>query len=373
MPIEVKLNEFPAGYSESSGRGGDMVSVSQKGFYSSEDGEVLIKRLEGWPDYFLKLIPSKTPLTPSSINTLLVIISKNKTAKIYLNDAQVVGEMRVKGGCNKGDPIYSNHILDIGKMKFQNAAISEDDGYLYVFSVGWRQGFIYDLEPLHQEDKRDYDIEEALGSCYTYLLFQDRFKIDDKTWDTILSQKWFPFSYFDDTFITKMISHAREGWDLDDLLHEANKNLLNLLNKASFTNSFLRNFGEHKEIIDTAIERYLAGDYISCTSILYPRIEGVMRSFHKTEGYTTKPNSKNLSKTIISHHQKRRTYQSLLLPGKFQYYLENIYFANFAPGTCPEVGRHSVAHGEARKEDFNLKSSTIAIFVLSQLTLFMKV
>jgi len=105
MPIEVKLKEFPAGYSESSGRGGDMVLVSQKGFYSSEDGEVLIKRLEGWPDYFLKLIPSETPFKPSYIDTLLVIISKDRTAKIYLNDAQVIGEMRIKGACKKGDPV----------------------------------------------------------------------------------------------------------------------------------------------------------------------------------------------------------------------------------------------------------------------------
>ncbi|MBU1145693.1 MAG: hypothetical protein KJ971_07590 [Firmicutes bacterium] len=258
-------------------------------------------------------------------------------------------------------------------MKFKNATITEDDGYLYVFSVGWRQGFIYDLEPLHHKDKRNYDIEETLGSYYTYLLFQDRFKIDEQTWDTILSQKWFPFSYLDDNFIKKMISHAREGWELDDLLHEAHKEVVNLLNKTTFTESLSQYFGEHKEIIDKAIERYLADDYISCTSILYPRIEGVMRSFHNTEGYTTKPNSKNLTKTIISHHQKRRTYQSLLLPDKFQFYLENIYFANFAPGTSPEVSRHSVAHGEAKKEDFNLKSSTIAILALSQLSLFMRV
>lgn len=373
MPVEIKLNELPAGYSEKSGRGGDMIPVSQKGFYSSEDGEVLIKRLEGWPDYFLKLVPSQTPLKPSYIDSLLVIISKNKTAKIYLNDAQVIAEMRVKGGCEKGEAITANRILDIGKMKFENATIPEDAGFIFVFSVGWRQGFIYDLEPLHQNENREYDIEETLGSCYAYLLFQDRFKIDDNTWDSILSQKWFPFSYLDDNFIKKMISHAREGWEIDDLLPEIHDNVIDLLKKSSFSNSLSAHFEDHKDIINKAIERYLEGDYISCTSILFPRIEGVLRSFHKNEGYKSKPNSKNLTKTVISHHQKRRIYQSLLLPDKFQHYLENIYFANFSPGSNPDVGRHSVAHGEARKDDFNLKSSTIAILVLSQLSLFMKV
>jgi len=304
---------------------------------------------------------------------LLVIVSKDKKAKIYLNDAQVIGEIRVKGAVAKGEAITANRILDVGKMKFGNAVIPLDAGFIYVFSVGWRQGYIYDLEPLHQDKKRDYDIEEALGNCFTYLLFQERFKIDDQTWNTIFSQKWFPFTYLDDKLIKKMVSHAREGWEIDDLLPEIHKDVINILNKTSIRGKPSPYFEEHKEIIDKAIGRYLEADYISCTSILYPRIEGLMRSFHKTEGYKSKPSSKNLTKTVITHHQKRRIYQSLLLPDKFQDYLENIYFANFSPGTIPDIGRHSVAHGEARKDDFNLKSSTIAILVLYQLSLFMTV
>ena len=373
MPVEIELTEFPAGYSESSSRGGGMIKVSQKGFYSSEDGEELINRLEGWPDYFLKLMPLKVPLKPSYIDTLLVVISKDKKAKIYLNDAQVIGEMRVKGAVAKGEGITANRILDIGKMKFSNATVPIDAGFIYVFSVGWRQGYIYDLEPLHQNKKRDYDIEEALGSCFTYLLFQERFKIDDQTWNTIFSQKWFPFSHLDDKLIKKMVSHAKEEWEIDDLLPEIHGDVISLLEKAPLSGKSGECFEEHKEIIDKAIERYLEADYISCTSILYPRIEGIMRSFHKAEGYKSKPSSNNLTKTVITHHQKRRIYQSLLLPDKFQDYLENIYFASFSPGTSPDIGRHSVAHGEARKDDFNQKSSAIAILVLYQLSLFMTV
>ncbi len=371
MPFDIEIIELPAGYSESTVRGGEDVKVSQMGFYSSEDGEEFIKRLEGWPNYFLNLIPSKIFLKPSYIDTFLVIISKEKKAKIYLNDVEIIGEMRVKGGVAKGEKISTDRILDIGKMKLSNAEIPKDSGFIFVFSVGWRRGYIYDFVPLHQDIKREYDIEEALGNCISYLAFQDRFKIDNQTWNTIFTQKWFPFSYLDDKLIKKMVSHAKEGWEINDLLVDINKNVLNLLKKTPLGGKLSTYLEEHKEIIDKALERYLESDYISCTSILYPRIEGLMRSFHKTEGYTSKPNSKNLTKTIISHHNNRRIYQSLLLPDKFQDYLENIYFANFSPGTNPDVGRHSLAHGEARKDDFNLKSSTIAILVLYQISLFM--
>jgi hypothetical protein len=60
-----------------------------------------------------------------------------------------------------------------------------------------------------------------------------------------------------------------------------------------------------------------------------------------------------------------------LLPSKFHYYLKKIYFANFAPGSKPDAGRHSIAHGGASVDSFNLKSATLAILVTYQLSLFM--
>ena len=95
-----------------------------------------------------------------------------------------------------------------------------------------------------------------------------------------------------------------------------------------------------------------------------------MRSFYKLEGYKQKPTSKSLTKAVINHNQNSRLSRSLLLPEKFQYYLDNVYFANFKPGTQPDLGRHSLAHGEARAEDFSLKSSTLGFLILYQLSVF---
>ena len=49
MPREIKLTKLPAGYAENSGRAGDKLIVSLRGFFSSEDGNELIVRLEGFP------------------------------------------------------------------------------------------------------------------------------------------------------------------------------------------------------------------------------------------------------------------------------------------------------------------------------------
>ena len=80
MPIEIKLDQLPAGYDENSGRAGDEIIVSMKGFFSSEDGNELITRLEGIPEDIIRKINEITPVLPSSINSLLALIRRDKTA-----------------------------------------------------------------------------------------------------------------------------------------------------------------------------------------------------------------------------------------------------------------------------------------------------
>jgi len=373
MPVEIDLNYLPAGYAENSIQGEGTVKVSHYGFYSSEDGDELIKRLEGLPQEIISLIPSHRPILPSMIDTLLAIIKKDKTAQVYLNEVKLEAQVRVKKGVKKGESITDDNILDMGKIKIPDLKIPEEAGLIFVFSVGWRKGFLYDLGPLHGDPpkKRDYDIEELLGSIYAYLIFQERFKINEKTWEIIFEQKWFPFSHLDNDLIKEMILYAGEGWNIDSLLPKLADNTKRLLETNHLTKQKTTYFNEHEDIFEKGFERYLNEDYISSISILYPRIEGLLRTFSRAEGYQGNLKAKRLSETAIKHHEKNRITYSLLLPSKFNDYLNNIYFANFAPGSKPDVGRHSLAHGEARTEDFNLKSATIAILTIYQLSLFL--
>jgi hypothetical protein len=373
MPIEIELKKIPAGYAESAARGGDTVKVSTFGFYSSEDGDELIRRLEGFPQQILSLIPSNIPILPSMVDTLLAIIEKDKTVQVYLNEAKLIAQVRVKKNVKKGEIITSDHILDMGRIRIADVTVPQDCGVIFVFSVGWRKGFLYDLTPLHGDPpkNRDYDLEELLGSLYSYLTFQERFKIDEQMWDIIFDQKWFPFSHLDNDLIKKMIFHAREGWNIDDLLPKILENIRRLLEQNNPTKKKDSYFHEHSKVFEKGFERYLDQDYISCVSILYPRIEGLLRSFYRAGGYKGKADPKKLSKAAINHHSKNRITHSLLIPSKFNSYLDNVYFASFSPGSLPEVSRHSVAHGEARTDDFNLKSATIAILTIYQLSLFM--
>jgi|SRR5712692_2339597 len=372
MPYEIRFENLPAGYAVSPARGSEKIIVQQFDFVSSEDGDELITKLEGLPQEILSMLPLPAPVLPSMVHTLLVVIRKDKTAKVYLNEVQPIAQTRIKGSCEKGEIITANRVLDIGRMTFPNVEIPGDAGVVYVFSVGWRKGLFYDLSPLHDEEGklRQYDLEEVIGSLYAYLTFQERFKIEETTWQKFFAQKWFPFVHLDNTLLREMISHARQGWQIDELLPKISANVERLLKEAPLSTKTDPVLQGHAEILTRAVDRYLANDHISCASILYPRIEGLLRSFHRTGGYTSHPSAKTLSKVAVEHHQSVRISNSLLLPAKFNEYLDAVYFAHFSPGLAPDVGRHSVAHGEARSDDFSLKSSTIGLLIVYQLSLF---
>jgi len=372
MIKDIELNMLPMGYVENTGRAGDKMIVSLSGFFSSEDGDDLITRLEGYPQAIISLIPAEIPILPQMVNSLLALIRRDKTATVYLNEVRPIMHTRIKGGCEKGDPISADQILDIGKITFEGVKIPRDVGIVYVFSAGWRRGFFYDFVPLREDvvQLREYDVEELIGSLYSYLFFQKRFNISEAMWDTFYQQRWFPFAYLNESILKRMILHAKNNWNIDKLLPRIVDNVKQLLNENNPINKSSSYFAEHTDLFDRAIERYLADDHVSCASILYPRIEGLMRTFHRAKKYSSIPSTKNLTKVVVEYYQDQRTSHSLLLPSRFNNYLDKVYFAQFDPGTEPDIGRPSVAHGEARADDFNLKSSTIGFLIIFQLTLF---
>jgi len=371
MRFEIRFDELPAGYSVNAARSGENVQVRMRDFVSSEDGDKLVSHLEGVSDSILSLLPVR--VMPSLIDHLLAIIRPDKTGTVYINELEFTGLMRPRRSMKKGEAIFQRDILDIQRMKMGNVKIPNDCGFLMVMSCGWRKGFYYDLVPLHDPGKpiREYDVELLLGQFWTYLTFQDLFKIEESTWQELFTQRWFPFIYLGHPLLKKIIEHARLGWNVDELLPEIRKEVDNILVNAAGvwrTNPY---FEPHVHLLERAIERYHSEDHVSAAAILYPRIEGVMRSYFATAGVTKKPSAPNLAREVVQKDADKRHLCCLFLPDKFRDYLNQVYFANFTPGSNPDIGRHSVAHGEARAEDFAPKSSIIWILTLYQVALFL--
>ena len=145
------------------------------------------------------------------------------------------------------------------------------------------------------------------------------------------------------------------GWNVDELLPEIRAELDMVLRDSTGVWRGNPYFKPHVTLIERAIDRYQADDHVSTAAILYPRIEGVMRSYFNSAGITKALSAPKLVSGIVQKDANQRHPCCLFLPDKFHEYLEKVYFAHFAPGSSPDVGRHSVAHGEARAKGFQPK------------------
>lgn len=372
MKFDIQLDKLSAGYCMASCKPGEYLWIVQKEFISSEDGDLLISRLEGFPSILLNKIMEqhKTIITQSSIDNMLAILRQDKTATIYIN-APMKALMQVKKPVDAGQGVYRNDIADVRKLVFQDIEISDGVGVMVLFSVGWRKGLFYDLVSLSDKNlKRDYDLSQLLGGYYAYLLFQERFKISNTEWESLLRNGWFPFITLNNDLINSIINHNREGWNIDDLLPKIQEDVLKRLPDGLKSWANIKAFEPHMEFISKAAEHYQKNDTISCISVLFPRIEGIMREFQSIRGQPEKANQKDLASTVLSPDVNPKDHQfSPLLPLRFHQYLTKVYFANFDPTRKDNaLSRHTVGHGVATKDNFNLKGSTLGFLILDQLS-----
>ena len=201
--------------------------------------------------------------------------------------------------------------------------------------------------------------------------FKKEFSVTDAEWASLFSYQWFLFLGLRDNTINTLISHIRYGSDpdvmLNDIVSEVKERVPQMLNSWHKHSAFL----QHMEILERAIDRFLDDDHISCTGLLFPRIEGILRTNHSDLGTQKSPSTKNLTKSAVADKQK--TDISLLLPHRFDDYLTEVYFKDFDPNSPDiDVSRHSVSHGVADASKFDQKSAVIGILIIHQLFYFLE-
>ena len=369
MPFEINIGKPPAGYALCSGKEGDKLPIIFREFTSTEDGQYFIQRLEGMSDV-LQNLPSL--IKPSQIDNMLVIYHSDGRVTAYVNELEQRLFIRFAGPVEAGTAVTKDDIADVERLEI-GVQIPDDVGFSFVFSIGWRKGLFYDFGPvgLPEPQIRQYDVTRALGQSFCHVLFQERFSISDTEWNTLFATKWFPFVGFRNETIKTLINHVRSDWNpdemIDDIVSEINENVQQMLDSWR-THSSL---AQHLPILERAIDRFQNDDHVSCTALLFPRIEGILRTHHSNSGSEDHPSSSNLSKSAVA--AKIQNEESLLLPHRFREYLDNVYFEDFDPDAPDiDVSRHSIAHGMASASNLNSKSAAISILIIHQLFYFLQ-
>ena len=370
MFTQVELGDAPAGYAVTSGRSGEDVLVRIREFASSEDGQDFIQRLEGIPNKILQLLPS--PISPSQVDHMLAICRRDGKADVCVNKLEFRAFFRTARPVEAGAEVTKDDIADVERLEL-GVSIPDNAGFVFVFSVGWRRGLFYDFGPIAgpNPQPRQYDVATVLGQMYCHVLFQDRFSISETEWNSLFAAKWFPFVGLRNETIDSLINQIRSGWDpdemLDDIVSEMKSRLPQMLDSWCSKSSFL----PHMKILDRAVARFQNDDPVSCTALLFPRIEGILRTQHTSLDTPAQPSPNNL--TALAVASKIENPKSLLLPHRFSKYLKDVYFADFDPNAPDiEVSRHSVGHGVATASKFNQKSAVIGLLTVHQLFYFLE-
>ena len=354
----------------SSGVEGEPGRVAVREFTSSEDGELFISRLEGLPSQWLAMIRSHAP--PSTIDHLVAIIRRDRSATLWVNECAVMLRMRAARSVQAGEAVYENDLVDVDALTFEGVEFPKDAGFLCVFSAGWRKGLFFDFGPILPEPvPLEYDVSKTLGSCMAYLWSQRVFSLDGADWSYLIDRQWFPFVSLSPPLRRKLVAFAKQRQDLDRLLPEVSAEVTRNLEPMISRWSASPYFREHLPLVQHAITEFKEQDYLSCTSIFYPRIEGLLRGLHQSLGVSDRATQKVLTATAVRARSAEHHPYSWLLPDMFRRYMEDAYFASFAPGTSAALSRNSIGHGVATMAQFDLKAASLGLLILDQLCYFM--
>jgi len=336
-------------------------------FTSSEDGELFISRLEGFPSDILGRLPASAGLGPSSIEHMLVIIHPDLRADVYVNECKITARARAARPLQAGDPVTENDIIDIGDLVFQGVEAPPEAAVVCVLSAGWRKGLFFDFMPLGGDRPvREYDLWSVLGSFFAYLMNQVH-RLEESQWKLLFNQGWFPFASLPKPILRQVISLVKAGLSVEPQI----KNIAGAIGamapqmRSRWSRAAL--LQHHLPLLERALDRFLEEDYVSATSILYPRIEGILRSMHAASGSTLDLRPAGLAQAAVDPSMRTVHEYSWLLPRRFKDYLEQVYFASFSPGQPAPLSRHSVGHGVAQMEDFDQKHACIALLIVDQL------
>ncbi len=374
MPYEFKLDAPPAGYAMHNAAGveGNLAVIAVREFISSEDGELFISRLEGIPNQLIAKLPTEARVSPSTIDHLIAVIRPDLLTTVYVNECPVMMRARIGRRMEAGEVVYERDIVDIDAIEFRGAEFPEDAAVLCIFSAGWRKGMFYDFTPLGPDaPKRDYEIGKLLGSYYAYLKSQRVFSLDEDDWLFLIERGWFPFVSLPANLKTKIVEFAKSRDDLDRLLPELAAEVKRLVPTMLERWAESSLFEPHLGLLQHAVAEFNEEDYVSSTAILYPRIEGLLRTLHEALGIAEKASQKVLTAAAVEARATEFHRYSWLLPEMFRKYMSNVYFASFEPGKPATLSRNSVGHGVASANDFTMKGAVIGILILDQLFYFL--
>jgi hypothetical protein len=367
MYYELELAHLPDGVSSHSADEGEQLTIITSDQATELSGERFFTYIQLLSQFFLDPF-LKAGNRLSLVDNCLVLTSMPNRARVYVNEVDCEVSAISARAIQAGEIIHENDITGVASARFPNIEIGPNEGVLYLFTIGWRRAFFFDLTPHHSDTDIRASLEQRIGILYDALLFPKLFALDESSWLRLYEEGWFPFVALRRTAnstLLALIARIQEHRSIEN----AEQKLLDMFSSetlASFCENFKRQdfLHPHLPFIEQGIQRFNAGDYLSSINNIWPRIEGILRyAYTKSDKPGQKKLLENMSTVLAS-----KVMPTVFFPQYFKDYLLHYYFRDFdLQNNQLEVTRHSIGHGVAMAHSYDRKRALIGLLIIDQL------
>jgi hypothetical protein len=365
MPYEIKRDGPLVGISTDTALDGEPVIVQTRGFFCADDPLLLLRVLEGFWGSFLSLLPPGTVESPGDVRHALAVLRNDGTATIWLNELTMLAKGLITRSVSAGEGVVSDDLADVQRVDF-GVALPEDAGFALTYQVRWERAYFFDFSALSGE-KRTYDVGAALGAQFTYLMHRQRCVLTEDEWMRLMNDGWFPFILLPQGTVDLMFGLLRQNRSVDLALEGIAKTVEWRLPSLATEMTKRPELREQVPFVERAVDQYERGDYVSCISVLYPRIEGLWRTLAPPAGRVS---HHRLATTVVESGKMRLSPASPLLADRFLEYLKTSFLPAFDPAQPDGLTRHTVTHGVASVGEFTKKGALLGFLILNQLRYF---
>ncbi|MCD6453529.1 MAG: hypothetical protein J7K77_04515 [Dehalococcoidales bacterium] len=353
------------GFALESGKQGDSIPVLTRATINSDE-----------PEFYKYIEPLSNPLFNkvgvfrNAVYQFLILIHKDLSADLYINDFPVAIEIIFKRDMKMGEAVTQGDIADIRRLRFPNIEIVKTDKVICCFKVGWKFGLFFDLGRELDIDAMELD----LGTAYRYLSFQYVYEVlENKTQsEEMIKDGWFPFI----EIVGGEYKSLSEAYQNKFHFEERIDKIVGSFDKTrieKITNRWWKKqiFEDKRGILQAGINAFLRGGnegYINCINTLLPQVDGIIRLQYLSDTGKSVGVKKLLQHLREKGRIKSGSDSSLLLPSPFLKYLGDVVFAHFNLETGQvDLSRSSVGHGVAKAEAYTKIAALQAILVLDQI------
>lgn len=364
------------GFSAGIARGGETLPVLVKGIATSEEGDSFYKLMDGVYRSFV--FPLQRELIqagrwPDALPNFIIRQYLDGEYELIVGGYGIQAEVLSKVSAEEGSPVYLSQIGDIRRVTVPELAISGRETVIYFLSHRWRHGIYLDFgcanSPDYKLNKADFEID--LAQLYLTVWFPI-FGRNDSVTSRMEHCGWFPFIAMAGDAFDKLYAVYRD---------EAEPENKEWVAVDAFDAVKLRTMAEHwytrqaiksgREFFEKAIERFEQDDFLSCISILFPRIEGVLRQLYLPQA--GQPNIERLLERLKNEVAGSIPNWSLFRYNEFLEYLREWFFKGFNLSTGQvDLSRHSTSHGVAPSAEYTKRNAVIGFLILDQISFYLR-